>query len=225
MIQKHFNDMLRLYIGGDRMEITINDNKLALMVGDITKQETDAIVNAANGSLLGGGGVDGAIHRAAGPELLQTCKKVRQELLRDNYLPTGEAVMTKGFNLPASYVIHTVGPIWEEAGNEEELLANCYENSLMLALTLKGDGANVVDKNGGLLSTEMPKSDSSGSKQLSIAFPSISTGVYRFPIDLAAETALKTISDFLSKYTFGKVVMTLFSEDDYHVYENALKKL
>lgn len=179
------------------MHIQINENTLTLTIGDITKQHTDAIVNAANGSLLGGGGVDGAIHRAAGPKLLQACKEIRANQLQGHPLPTGEAVMTKGYHLKATYVIHTVGPIWGEDEEEKQKnqLANCYENSLAIAKE---------------------------QQFTSIAFPSISTGVYRFPIDLASTIALRTILQFLEKHYFGRVIMTLFSERDYHVYENRL---
>lgn len=182
------------------MFMKINDNTLQLIIGDITTQQTDAIVNAANGSLLGGGGVDGAIHRAAGTELLEACKRVRKNELHGTYLPTGEVAITKGYNLPAKYVIHTVGPIWDASEEVEQniLLANCYRNALQLA------------KERGLTS---------------IAFPSISTGVYRFPIEKAAKIALETMSHFLNEYNFGEVVITLFSEEDLTVYENTLNEL
>src|SRR5690625_4132245 len=137
------------------MQITINDNTLSLMVGDITKQETDFIVNAANGSLLGGGGVDGAIHQVAGPELLVANKTVRKNLLNSEHLPTGEAVVTKGFNLPANYVIHTVGPIWENEGTEQELLANCYKNSLSLADMMNEGIQEAVEQTSGFLSRDL----------------------------------------------------------------------
>ncbi|QHS23718.1 O-acetyl-ADP-ribose deacetylase [Virgibacillus sp. MSP4-1] len=180
------------------MRTEINGNQVELMTGDITRQQTDAIVNAANGSLLGGGGVDGAIHRAAGPDLLEECKQLRKDFLNNEYLPTGEAVLTKGYQLPAGYVMHTVGPVWSNSGNEPGLLANCYQNSLKLA----------KDKN---LS--------------SISFPSISTGVYGYPIEKAASVALETIIEFLQDHHFGKVIMTLFSEQDYQVYSRALKRV
>ncbi|MFD1362679.1 O-acetyl-ADP-ribose deacetylase [Lentibacillus salinarum] len=181
------------------MKTEINRNTLELITGDITEQETDAIVNAANGSLLGGGGVDGAIHRAAGKELLEACKEVRQEQLAGEKLSTGEAVITNGYNLPANYVIHTVGPVWNERDqHQEDLLVNCYRNSLELAMTHNAT---------------------------SIAFPSISTGVYRFSVELAANIALQTITDFLTDHDLGNVVMVLFSENDYATYETSLRKI
>ena len=140
---------------------------LCAIHADITTLSVDAIVNAANASLLGGGGVDGAIHRAAGPELLAACRAI-------GGCPTGEAVITPGFRLPATYVIHTVGPVWRGGGrNEAALLANCYRNSLTLAR------ANAIE---------------------TIAFPAISCGVYRFPLDEAADIALDTIKSFVDKH-------------------------
>lgn len=138
--------------------------KINMVQGDITRAQVDAIVNAANTTLMGGGGVDGAIHRAAGPGLYLACRKF-------NGCPTGEARITSGFNLPARYIIHTPGPIWHGGdGNERQLLANSYRNSLRLA-------------------------EEHGCR--SVAFPSISTGVYAFPLELAAPIALTTIRDFL----------------------------
>ncbi len=140
---------------------TLLDGRVRVVVGDITKQDTEAIVNAANSSLLGGGGVDGAIHRAGGPEILEECREIRRTRFPEG-LPTGEAVVTTGGKLRALYVIHTVGPIYgAQGGKEAELLANCYHNSLTLA----------VEKN-----------------LTSIAFPAISTGVYGYPMKEAAET-------------------------------------
>lgn len=178
------------------MNQEINGNQLELLVGDITKQQTEAIVNAANGSLLGGGGVDAAIHKAAGAELVKECREIREQQLGGDYLQAGEAVITKGYKLPASYVIHTVGPVWKGNNNEETLLAGCYHNALNLA-------------------------NEKGLK--SISFPSISTGVYHFPLQLAAETAIDVIVEFLKSHQFGEVTLTLFSEEDFQVYEKALK--
>lgn len=181
------------------MNIKVNQNVLELMVGDITKQTTDAIVNAANGTLLGGSGVDGAIHKAAGEELLEACRAIRQDKLDGEELQTGQAVMTKGFQLPADYVIHTVGPVWKNnTKGETELLAQCYRRSLNLAQQYD---------------------------LRSISFPSISTGVYQFPIDQAANIALETIIECLKHHSFGKVVLTLFSEEDYKTYAKALEAL
>ena len=159
-------------INADQIKQTFLDGRVTVVVGDITNQDVDAIVNAANSSLLGGGGVDGAIHRAGGPTILEACREIRQKRF-PNGLPTGEAVITTGGNLKALYVIHTVGPIYgQEGGKESELLANCYHNSLTLA----------VEKN-----------------LTSIAFPSISTGVYDYPRAEAAEVASHTIENFISK--------------------------
>lgn len=179
------------------MKIEVNGNSLKLMVGDITYLSTEAIVNPANGTLMGGGGVDGAIHQAAGSELVEECRKIREEELDGNYLRTGKAVITQGYNLPAKFVIHTVAPVWE--GNNQvasERLEESYFNSLNLA------------KEHGITS---------------IAFPSISTGVYRFPVQPASIVALHTILEFLQNNRFGEVTMTLFSEKDYQIYENTLK--
>lgn len=182
------------------MQVKIGSNSLKLWQGDITILEVDAIVNAANGTLMGGGGVDGAIHRKAGPELREECRKIREEQLQGEYLPTGDVVITNGYRLPAKYVIHTVGPIWNEKERETQMkqLSNCYRNALKLA------------KEKGLTK---------------IAFPSISTGAYRFPINLAARVALGTIVEFLEKETFGEVTMALFSDNDYKVYETTLKEI
>ena len=163
-------------------------SKIKIIKGDITKVKTEAIVNAANTTLLGGGGVDGAIHRAAGPKLLEECKKL-------GGCETGEAKITKGYNLPAKYVIHTVGPIWQGGEyNEEENLASCYKNSLKLA----------VENN-----------------IKSIAFPSISTGAYGFPIEKAAPIALREVKNFLEKNkAIEQVIFVLFSETDFQIYQN-----
>ncbi|HGJ66162.1 TPA: O-acetyl-ADP-ribose deacetylase [bacterium] len=177
--------------------ITINKTKLSLIVGDITKQKTDAIVNAANNSLLGGGGVDGAIHRAGGSKILDECIKIRE---KQGGCDTGEAVITTGGNLPAKYVIHTVGPIWDGGNNREpELLANCYKNSLKLAVE-------------------------NGIK--TISFPSISTGAYGYPIDQASKVALKAVSDFIKdNESLDEVVFVLFNDMIYQNYESALKSI
>jgi len=175
------------------IKININKSVLELTEGDITEQETDAIVNAANSSLLGGGGVDGAIHRAGGPKILEECKKLRG-------CPTGDARITTGGNLKAKYVIHTVGPIYHDGKrNEPELLANAYKNSLALA---------------------------SQYKLRSVAFPSISTGAYCFPMNEAAIIALKTVISYLKTHTDIQVVrFVLFNFKAYQIYENTLKVL
>lgn len=167
------------------------ETEIVVLKGDITKLRVDAIVNAANRSLLGGGGVDGAIHRAAGRELYEECKAL-------GGCKTGEAKITKGYKLPAKYVIHTVGPIYgRENGREAELLANCYKNSLKLA----------VDNN---IKT--------------IAFPSISTGAYGYPLKEASEIAITTVKKFLDdeKDHVEKVYFVAFSEADFKVYQNLL---
>ncbi len=168
-------------------------DRITLIQGDITVQHVDAIVNAANTSLLGGGGVDGAIHRAAGPELLKECRTL-------GGCPTGEARITKGYRLPAKYVIHTPGPIWRGGERDEDrLLANCYRNSLTLA----------VQRNA-----------------RAIAFPSISTGIYGFPIERASRTAIREVKTFLENdATIEKIVFVCFSRTDYNVYQAALKEI
>ena len=168
------------------------DKRISAEIGDITKQKTDAIVNAANKSLLGGGGVDGAIHRAAGNKLYEECKTL-------GGCETGEAKITKGYNLNANYVIHTVGPVWNGGKyGEEEKLAECYRNSLKLAV-----------KN----------------KIKSIAFPSISTGAYRFPVEKAIKIAVKEVKGFLNKdKTIEKVVFVCFDDFTYALYLEELRK-
>ena len=160
---------------------------------DITKMRVDAIVNAANRSLLGGGGVDGAIHRAAGPELLEECRTL-------NGCETGQAKITKGYRLPARYVIHTVGPVWHGGGyGERELLTSCYRSCLELA---SAKGCETVD------------------------FPSISTGVYRFPLDKASEIAIGTIAAYLREHPeIKRVRMVCFDARTKAFYDRALEKL
>src|SRR5437879_13082230 len=170
------------------------DGRVRAMVGDITTQDVEAIVNAANSSLLGGGGVDGAIHRAGGPAILEECREIRRTRFPEG-LPTGEAVITTGGKLPALYVIHTVGPIYgEHRGREAQLLANCYHNSLTLA----------VEKN-----------------LASIAFPAISTDVYGYPPQEAAEVSSKTIENFLSTdRQLKEVRLVFFQERDAEMFLN-----
>jgi O-acetyl-ADP-ribose deacetylase (regulator of RNase III) len=165
--------------------------RIQIVEGDITKQEVDAIVNAANTSLLGGGGVDGAIHRAAGPELLEETRKI-------GGCPTGEARVSKGYRLPARWVIHTVGPVWAGGHkNEEKLLANCYRNSLREAVRI-------------------------GAK--AIAFPGISTGVYGFPLKRATEIAQGETRKFLeTDETLEKVVFVCFGEKALKTYQEVFE--
>jgi O-acetyl-ADP-ribose deacetylase len=159
--------------------------RIKVLIGDITKVAADAIVNAANTSLMGGGGVDGAIHRAGGPEILEDCRKI---VARQGKCPTGEAVITTAGKLPAKHVIHTVGPVWNGGSKKEpEKLASCYRNSLQLAV------ANDCR---------------------TIAFPGISTGVYRFPKDLAARIAVETVTDFLTdNTTIEQVIFVCFDPE------------
>jgi O-acetyl-ADP-ribose deacetylase (regulator of RNase III) len=181
------------------VEFKVGNAILQLTVGDITDVEADAIVNAANSSLLGGGGVDGAIHRRGGPKILEECKKIRATLWPDG-LPTGHAVITSGGNLKTKHVIHTVGPVWFGGFHvEAELLKQAYRNALKLAVA-------------------------SGLK--TIAFPSISTGAYGYPTEEASRVAVKTIKSFLeNEDKRDKVVMVLFSEMDFNIYLNAAKSL
>ncbi|MCG8572171.1 MAG: O-acetyl-ADP-ribose deacetylase [Spirochaetes bacterium] len=175
------------------MKKVIKNTEISLFQGDITTLKVDAIVNAANSSLMGGGGVDGAIHRAGGKTILEECKTIIQKI---GSLPTGEAVITSGGNLPTQYVIHTVGPVWHGGNqNEPQLLADAYINSLKT-------GAE--------------------KKLKEIAFPSISTGIYGYPIDQASHTAYQSCVDFITNHShdYKKVIFVLFSQYDYQIYSN-----
>lgn len=168
------------------------DKRIKVVRGDITKLQVDAIVNAANNSLSGGGGVDGAIHRAAGPELREACRKLKG-------CPTGEAKITSGFRLPATWVIHTVGPTWQGGRRgEEKMLARCYQNALSLA-------AHCFAR--------------------SIAFPSISTGAYGFPVERASCVAVREIQNYLLENTSIETVMLVcFEEEVYQCYLQRLRE-
>ncbi len=174
------------------MQAKIGESRLELVEGDITQQDVDAIVNAANTTLLGGGGVDGAIHRAGGSKILEECRQL-------GGCPTGEARLTSGGNLKARYVIHTVGPVYRGGQREAALLASCYRESLKLASN-KGIAA--------------------------IAFPSISTGAYGYPLAEAARIALKTVIDYLSGHPEIKLArFVLFGKTAFEAYEQALREL
>ena len=168
--------------------------KIELIKGDITKVKVDAIVNAANSSLMGGGGVDGAIHRAGGPAIQEECRMI---VARQGGCKTGEAVITSGGNLPATYVIHTVGPVWNGGKkNEAELLAACYQNSLTLAI---------------------------GYKLSTIAFPNISTGIYGFPKKEVAKIAFTTVTEFLEQANFNiKGYFVCFDDENYQLYRSLM---
>ncbi len=167
-------------------------DRIKIMQGDITTLQVDAIVNAANSSLLGGGGVDGAIHRAAGPELLAECRTI-------GGCPTGEAIITNGYDLPARHVIHTVGPIYSGKPEDSRLLRMCYQNSLQLAVQ-----HNII----------------------SIAFPAISCGVYGYPVDAACKIAADTTCSFLQENrSLKKVIFILFSAGNFEIYRTNLDKL
>ena len=175
------------------MKATIHQSTLEVVQGDITQQETEAIGNAANSALAGGGGVDGAIHRAGGPAIMSE--------LRAKYkgCPTGSAVITGGGNLKAKYVIHAVGPRYSGLAKDAELLSNAYRKSLELCTQ---------------------------NKISSIAFPSISTGIYGYPVEEASQIAIKTVKDYLKDHSEIKLVrFVLFDSNTYRVYEEALKKL
>jgi O-acetyl-ADP-ribose deacetylase (regulator of RNase III) len=178
-------------------EFHVGKTRIRLVQGDITNMETDAIVNAANSSLMGGGGVDGAIHRRGGPAILEECKKIRTTEWPQG-LPTGKAVITGAGNLKSKHVIHTVGPVWHGGKHgEPELLTQAYRNSLKLAA-------------------------SKGLK--TIAFPSISTGAYRYPLKYACQIALKTIKEFLEKEdSLDELVIVLFSENALEIYLHEAK--
>jgi O-acetyl-ADP-ribose deacetylase len=166
--------------------------RVTVVQGDITQQELDAVVNAANPTLLGGGGVDGAIHRRGGPAILEECRRIRAERYPDG-LPTGQAVATTGGNLPARWVIHTVGPVYSEHDDPSDLLASCHRESLRVADEL---GAGTV------------------------AFPAISTGVYGYPVDEAAPIAIRTVSD--AETRVAEVRFVLFDRAAYERFEEAL---
>jgi O-acetyl-ADP-ribose deacetylase (regulator of RNase III) len=178
------------------MEAKVNKAKVSMIQGDITKQATDAIVNAANSSLMGGGGVDGAIHRAGGPAILEECKQI---VAQQGRLPTGKAVVTTGGNLKARYVIHTVGPVWHGgSSNEAELLRTAYYECLRLA---------------------------SEKELTSVSFPSISTGAYGYPVDEAARIAVGTVVTFLKEQatSLKEITFVLFDGRTYESYCSALR--
>jgi len=172
------------------------DSRLRLVQGDITRRQVAAIVNAANSSLLGGGGVDGAIHRAGGPQIVEACRKIRAQRYPEG-LPTGEAVITTGGRLPAEYVIHTVGPVWNGGHRgEPEKLASCYRHSLQLA------AENQLE---------------------SLAFPGISTGIYGYPKKEAAAIAVREVRQFLRENEFPQVVeFVVFDDESRRIYEREL---
>jgi len=181
------------------MSATWGKTRIRLVLGDITDQSADAVVNAANSSLLGGGGVDGAIHRRGGPTILEECKRIRQEDWPGG-LPPGKAVITRGGSLKAAHVIHTVGPVWSGGRNgEPRILAECYSNSLATAVR---NGAR------------------------SVAFPSISTGAYGYPVREASGVALKAVKSYAeSQRAPEEVTFVLYSENDFKTYKEALEEL
>ena len=169
-------------------------NPLNVIQGDITKLAVDAIVNAANSSLLGGGGVDGAIHRAGGAEILEACRQIRN---RQGGCKTGEAVITTGGMLKAKYVIHAVGPVWQGGSNQEsQLLSNAYRNALTLA---------------------------AANNCTTVAFPNISTGIYGFPKEEAAKIAIDTVKDFLETTPSFEVTFCCFDVENYSIYQRLLE--
>ncbi len=177
---------------------TISDTIISITQGDITKEEIDAIVNAANSSLLGGGGVDGAIHRAGGPQILEECKKIRAA---QGSCAAGKAVTTSGGKLKAKWVIHTVGPVWRGGNsNEHILLTNCYKNSLTRAVE-------------------------SGAK--SIAFPSISTGAYGYPVEEASKVAVKAVVEFIKEQPgkLGEIRFVLFDNKSFGTYKTEVQSI
>lgn len=179
--------------------IQIGQTQIVLLQGDITVQHVDAIVNAANSSLLGGGGVDGAIHRAGGSTILEECQQIRN---RQGGCPTGEAVITTAGRLPAKHVIHTVGPVWNGgSNNERQLLAHCYVHSLQLA-----------DEN----------------QLTSIAFPNISTGIYHFPKKEAATIALQTVKEYVEQHpdtTLQQIIFVCYDADNLALYKQQIQTL
>jgi len=184
-------------MGSQANEVTINQTRLRLVPGDITQQASDAIVNAANPSLMGGGGVDGAIHRVGGPAILEECKQI---VARQGRLATGKAVITTGGNLKAKHVIHTVGPVWHGGSKgKAELLSSAYRESLKLAAE---------------------------NKLVSISFPSISTGIYGYPVSQAARVATSTVITFLHQGTTSikEVVFVLFDARTSDAYASALRE-
>ena len=179
-------------------ETSVNKTRLSALKGDITRQATDAIVNAANSGLMGGGGVDGAIHRAGGGTILEECKKI---VARIGRLPAGKAVITTGGKLPAKHVIHTVGPVWHGGGHgEPETLASAYRESLKLAAE-----HNLI----------------------SVSFPSISTGVYSYPVSQAADIAIRTVADFLrnNATSIAEVIFVLFDDRTLDAYATAITRI
>lgn len=180
-------------------EFKVGKAKIGLVLGDITEASVDAIVNAANQSLMGGGGVDGAIHRRGGPTIIEECRQIRKSIW-PNGLPTGKAVITSGGNLKAGHVIHTVGPVWQGGSRgEPELLANAYMNSLRLAVS---------------------------NKLKTVAFPSISTGAYGYPVEKASRIALESTKTFLeTQDNIDAVVFYLFSERDFRIYDSVAEEI